>query len=306
MKYIKEFKELTKDDIALVGGKGANLAEMENAGLPIPPGFCVTASAYAEFVAPIQNQITSLLSGLDIENTVELEETALKIQELILKQEMLSQVSEEIKKAYGSLKGFVAVRSSATAEDLPEASFAGQQASFLNVKDDVVQKVQECWASLYTARAIYYREKNNFKHEDVLIAVVVQKMVDAKKAGVMFTVNPVTNSTDEIVIEACFGLGELLVSGQITPDYYCVEKFNLNIKEKNINEQEHGLFREKGENVQKKIEDPEESVLTDEEVLELTKLGDKIEKHYKKPMDIEFAIDDKIYIVQARPVTTLR
>jgi pyruvate,water dikinase len=206
----------------------------------------------------------------------------------------------------------VAVRSSATAEDLPEASFAGQQATFLNIKgsQEVVKAVRACWASLFTARAVYYRVKNNFDHMQVLIAVVVQKMVNSDKSGITFSANPSTNNTDEVVVEACFGLGEAIVSGSVNPDSYIVDKNSMEIKSKSISEQEWAYVKdENGKTAKKTIKDEMKKVqkLKDEEVIELAKIAKHLEEHYQKPQDIEWAIEKgKIYVVQTRPITTIR
>ena len=229
-KIITWFSELSNKDVAIAGGKGASLAEMYNIRLPIPSGFVVTAQAYKYFLEEtrLQDKINQKLTGLNVEDTVKLQNVANEIQELILKTPMPELIRTETINAYDSLNvntmiynsisknalsiiktgrdlPFVAVRSSATAEDLPEASFAGQQATFVNVKgnEKVVDALQKCWASLYTARAIYYRVQNNFDHSKVLIAVIVQKMVDSEKAGVMFTVNPVNNK-NEIIIDGAY------------------------------------------------------------------------------------------------------
>ncbi len=312
MKIIRQFSEISNEDVAIVGGKGASLGEMANLDLPVPSGFCITAQSYEKFVEPIQNQIMDMVK-IDVEDTAKLEKTAKDIQDLIIDQEIPQEIISSIIEAYKKLgdgNEFVAVRSSATAEDLPEASFAGQQSTFLNIKgdSDIVEATRKCWASLFTARAIYYRIKNKFKHEDVLIAVVIQKMVNSKKAGVLFTVNPVTNDPQEMIIEGAFGLGELVVSGQITPDSYITDKEG-NIKEKNISNQNFGLFRnEKGENEEIKLDDGAKECLTPDEVKRLAVIGKEIENHYKKPQDIEWAVDqdDKIFITQSRPVTTFK
>jgi len=207
---------------------------------------------------------------------------------------------------------FVAVRSSATAEDLPEASFAGQQATFLNVKgkEQVVSAVLACWASLFTARAIYYRVKNKFEHSKVLISALVQKMVNAEKSGIMFTVNPSTNHDDEIVIEAIYGLGELIVGGEINPDLYLVDKKTREVKKIEVRKKEFGLFRtEKGENEKRTIpkDKQERQVLNDKQIKELARLGKKLEEHYGKPQDIEWAVEkEEVFIVQTRAVTTFK
>ena len=207
---------------------------------------------------------------------------------------------------------FVAVRSSANAEDQQEASFAGQQATYLNVKgrEETVLAVQKCWASLFTARAIYYRKKNNIQTENVFIAVVIQRMVNSEKSGVMFSINPATNNTEEIMIEAAFGLGEVVVGGEVTPDTYIVDKNSLQIKNKKTAKQEYGLYRDQytGKNVKKNLPEYEGSKqkLTEDEIIGLAKYGKTLEEYYGKPMDSEWAIENnKIYLVQTRPITTM-
>jgi len=331
MKHIAWFKDLNKESIGTAGGKGANLGEMYNAGLPIPPGFVVTAQAYKFFIekTKIKDKILDLLKDLDVEDTDKLQATSKKIQELIISTEMPKEIKTEVIEAYDTLSikdekkaaelikpeklAFVAARSSATAEDLPEASFAGQQATYLNVKghDDMVEATQKCWASLFTARAIYYRTRNKFPHEKVLIAVVVQKMVNSDKAGVMFSVNPATNNANEIVIEGAFGLGEAVVSGTVNPDVYIIDKATNNVMKAEIKEQKIKIIRDPktGKNITKKLSPKEEKerVLNDKELYELARLAKKIEKHYAKPQDMEWAIEkDKVYIVQARAVTTFK
>lgn len=309
---IKQLKEVNKNEIATAGGKGASLGEMFNAGMPVPDGFVVTALAYKHFMDSnkLLKGIHERLAVLDVEDSRTLEAISQEIQRLILAAEIPHQLAQEIKKEYKKVGGFVAVRSSATAEDLPEASFAGQQSTFLNIKgeNEVVDAVKKCFASLFTARAIYYRTKNNFEHEKVLIAVVVQKMVEAAKAGVMFTANPVTNDRNEMIIEGAFGLGESVVGGEITPDNFVIDKKNGSVKQKMINEQTWGYFRVDGETVKKEIDYGKESVLGDKELNVLWQLAKKIEAHYKYPQDIEWAVgeDKKIYILQSRPITTLK
>lgn len=309
---IKQLKEVNKNEVATAGGKGASLGEMFNAGMPVPDGFVVTALAYKHFMDSnkLLEGIHERLGVLDVEDSRTLEAISQEIQRLILAAEMPHHLVDEIKKEYKKIGGFVAVRSSATAEDLPEASFAGQQSTFLNIKgeDEVVEAVKKCFASLFTARAIYYRTKNNFEHEKVLIAVVVQKMVEAAKAGVIFTANPVTNDHDEMIIEGAYGLGESVVGGEITPDNFVIDKKNGAIKQKMINEQTWGYFRVDGETVKKDIDYGNESVLGDKELNVLWQLAKKIEAHYNYPQDIEWAVgeDKKIYILQSRPITTLK
>ncbi len=301
------FKDVSITDIPLVGGKGASLGEMFDIA-PIPDGFVISAYVFEKFLEPIKRKIMDILDIVDIEDTEKLDKASEEIREIIMGEDMPEDVKKDIMENYKNLRGFVAVRSSATAEDLPEASFAGQQDTYLNVKEeDLLNSVQKCWASLFTSRAIYYREINKFKHDEVLIAVVIQKMVDSKKAGVLFTANVVSNSKEEIIIEGSFGLGEAVVSGQVTPDYYLIDKNTEKLKEKNISNKAIGFFRKKGGGVEKRsIENPTERVLSDKELKELTKISLEIEQHYKHPQDIEWAIDDKVYILQSRPITTLK
>ena len=331
------FSEISNKDVALVGGKGASLGEMYNIKLPIPPGFCITAEAYKLFLdkTNIKDKIVKILKEIDINNNELLQSKTKQIREIILKAEIPNELKKEIIEAYDNLNvskdilkaslsalkiikagrdlPYVAVRSSATAEDLPEYSFAGQQETFLNVKgnNNVLEAVKKCWASLFTARATYYRQRNNFDHMKVYLSVVIQKMINSQKAGVVFTINPSTNNKDEIVIEAGFGLGEAVVSGAINPDSYIIDKQTLNIKSKKINKQTWALYRDEylGKTVRRSLskEKQEEQVLNENEINNLDKLAKQIEDHYEKPMDIEFAIENgKIYIVQARPVTTIK
>jgi len=233
-------RQIHKEDVPIVGGKGASLGEMFNADFPVPDAFVITAQAFKEFFSIIRDQILGIISTIEFNNTQDLEEKAKKIREIVVNAEMPEYISDDIKKAYEQLGKdktgsglfrisepvFVAVRSSATAEDTGDTSFAGQQETFLNMKgiDQVLEAVKKCWASLYTARSLFYRYNNHIKEEDMLIAVVVQKMVNSEKAGVMFTSNPLTNNREELVIEAVFGLGEGIVLGMIEPDHFVVDK----------------------------------------------------------------------------------
>jgi pyruvate, water dikinase len=325
--YIKWFKDISEEDLGSVGGKGKNLGIMYNLNLPVPNGFAVTAQTYKEFTekTAIKDKILKFLENLNIEETEKLQEASKNIQNLINATEIPEEIKEEIIDSYELLGAnnsahdlinakevFVAVRSSATAEDLPEASFAGQQATFLNVKgkNDVVNAVRSCWASLFTARAIYYREKNNFDHSKVYISAIVQEMVDSEKAGIMFTVNPSTNKGDEIVIEAVYGLGEMIVGGNVNPNFYLIDKNTFEIKKIEVKKQDIGLFRNsEGKNEKQKINPTmqEKQVLDQKEIRELARYGKILENHYKKPQDIEWAINkEKIYIVQTRAVTTFK
>jgi len=318
-KNILWFKEVGKDDVNIVGGKGANLGELTNAGLPVPPGFIVTAQAYFDFVKAtgLDRVIKKDLTNLDPEDTKKLQSLAQKIQKEIMAKPLSNALIKDITKAYQELytKGasgiFVAVRSSATAEDLPTASFAGQQKTFLNITgtDEVVKAVRQCWASLFEARAIYYRVANKFDHMKVGIAVPVQKMVQSVKSGIMFTIDPITNDRDKLVIEAGWGLGEAIVSGSVTPDRYVVSKSSLEIVEKTVNKQDWKISKVDGVTKHVSIAKAEQEVqkLSDEEILAVAKLGKQIDEHYGKPQDTEWAIEGKnLYFVQSRPVTTVK
>lgn len=253
-KAIVWFDEVTKNDVPIVGGKGANLGEMTNSNIPVPPGFILTAKAYFNFIekSKLAKEIRSLLEPLDVHDSKKLQQAANKVKQMILGATMLPEIANEIKQAYAKLGGgLVAVRSSATAEDLPEASFAGQQRTFLNVEgeEEVVKAVQGCWASLFEPRAIFYREQQGFDHFKVGLAVPVQKMVQSEASGVMFTLEPVTSDVSKVVIEAVFGLGEAIVSGEITPDLFVVDKKEMRISIKKIARQDRQLVRNPSANI---------------------------------------------------------
>ena len=329
VKNIVWFKEVGKGDVVLVGGKGANLGELTRAGLPVPPGFIVTAQAYFNFLKStnLDLEIAKKLKNIDIEDSKKLQKIALEIQKEILAEKVPTGLAKEISAAYQKLYTtassniFVAVRSSATAEDLPTASFAGQQKTFLNIAggEEVIKAVKRCWASLFEARAIYYRTVNKFEHEKVGIAVPVQKMVQSEKSGVMFTIDPVTNDKDKLVVEAGFGLGEAIVSGSVTPDRYVVSKKDLKIEKKEVNTQQWQIIKAGKENKHVTLAKSEQKKqkLTDEEIKQLAEFGVKIEEHYHFPQDVEWAIEGnpsrvggaeagRIYFVQSRPITTIK
>ena len=319
-KYVYRFSEVNHENLAQVGGKGANLGEMTQAGLPIPPGFNVSAQAYFYFMKhnKLTKDVTKLLKGLDVEDSKKLQAVSKTIKEKILKGAMPKDLADEIITAYQELSdkamqrsgAYVAVRSSATAEDLPEASFAGQQATYLNVHGakDVVQNVKRCFASLFEARAIYYRVQNNYDHMQVGLASPVQLMVNGEASGIMFTADPVGNDETKILIEAGLGLGEAIVSGSVTPDTYSVDKKTMEIVKKDIHLQDWQILKKGEKNVHVKLtkKQRESQKITDKTILELAKVGKQIEDHYGKPQDTEFAIENgKVLIVQARPITTL-
>jgi pyruvate,water dikinase len=318
-KFVVWFNEVGKGDISSVGGKGANLGELTQAHIPVPPGFIVTAQAYFHFLERqgLTEYIHQLLDPLDPADSKELKKTAELIKGKISQASMPIEIEQEIRKAYNQLRGAVAVRSSATAEDLPEASFAGQQRTFLNIQggDEVIKAVQGCWASLFEPRAIFYRAHHGFEHLKIGIAVPVQKMVQSEVSGVMFTVEPVTNDDNKILIEAVFGLGEAIVSGEITPDLYIIDKPELKITEKKIGHQEWQLIRnplrDEGDEANVKVLLPWRErncqKLPDEDIIHLAQLGKEIEKLYQFPQDIEWAKEgDELFILQTRPVTTLK
>jgi len=320
-KVIAWFDEITKDDIPLVGGKGANLGEMVHARIPVPPGFIVTADAYFKFLetAGLTNEIRRHLKGLNVNDSKKLQDIASLIKDIISSAPMPPDMVNEIKGAYLKLgDGLVAVRSSATAEDLPEASFAGQQRTFLNIRgeDEVVAAVQACWSSLFEPRAIFYREEHGFDHFKVGIAVPVQKMVQSETSGVMFTVEPLSNDTTKILIEAICGLGEAIVSGDVTPDQYLLDKNGIRIVDKKIHKQEWQLVQdakatigELEQNIKIPVPPSKQAKqkLADKDIVGLAKVGKMIEDLYKFPQDIEWAREGKqLFILQTRPITTLK
>jgi len=313
------FKEVGKNDTPLVGGKGANLGEMTQAQIPVPPGFIVTAHTYTRFLeqAGLRPTIQELLSPLDYNDSARLQAVSEEIKSLIRGTPVPQQIAAEIKKAYRELGGGpVAVRSSATAEDLADASFAGQQATFLNVvgEDALVDAVRACWASLFEARAIFYRADKGFEHMEVAIAVPVQRMVQSSRSGVMFTLEPVTGDRSKIAIEAVFGLGEAIVSGEITPDLYVLDKASLRILEKRVVNQERQLVRNPKADAEGEIniwlavpgEQRQQQKLSDEQIVALAAIGKRVEEHYAFPQDIEWAEEGgELDILQTRPVTAL-
>ena len=329
MATIVWFKDISKRDIGFAGGKAANLGELLRANLPVPNGFVVTANTYDKFLdeAGIRDQVNNLLKNLNVEDTDKLNSASKTIKSVIINSEISSQIAKEIATAYDKLSSgtiriagasfesgeFVAVRSSATAEDLPDASFAGQQRTLLNVKgkSELLNAVKECWASLYEPRAIFYRTQKGFEHEKVSMSVVVQKMVDSYKSGVLFTIDPTTNDLNKIAIEAAWGLGEAVVSGEITPDYYVIDKRTGKLVLKKISEKPFMYTRDLEKGRTKKVnlsqEIAKKQVLTDDELFMLAKFGKRIEDHYAWPQDIEWGIEDgQIFILQTRPVTTIK
>ena len=305
--------EVGKDDIGDVGGKGASLGELAGAGLPVPPAFVVTAGTYRSFIEETGID-EALFEAVDVDpdDSAALAEAQARAEELILDTEMPDDLREEIIETYGNLddgEAFVAVRSSATAEDLPDASFAGQQETFLNVtEEDLVERVRECWASLFTQRAIYYREQQGFAHDKVDIAVVVQRMVDAETSGVMFTSHPSTGE-DDLIVEAAWGLGEAVVAGEVSPDNYVVDRASGDLDSVTVAEKNTMYVKsETGETVAEDVPDDKRTarVLDESEIRRLVELGERVEDHYGEPQDVEWAIfDGEVFMLQSRPITTI-
>lgn len=312
-------EDVRSDDILLVGGKGASLGEMINVELPVPRGFAVTAPTFKRFIeeTKIADKLFKSLE-VDVDDPKALKNAEKAAKDLILNTKMPSDIEKEILDAYEELcrredkNVFVAVRSSATAEDLPGASFAGQQDTLLNISGGkaVVDAVKQCWASLYGARAIFYRVKQGFDHRHVYISTIIQKMVDAEKAGVMFTSHP-TSGEPLCIIEASWGLGETVVSGAVSPDNYVVDRRTGNIIQRKISSKNVMHVRDPKTGRTIKKETPKDlvdkPVLSDDEVLKLTEFGELVEGHYGSPQDVEWAIEKgKIHMLQSRPITTIQ
>jgi len=309
-------EEIRKEDIAAVGGKGASLGEMSSMGLPVPGGFVVTSRAFRHFLIEtgIEQPLFSHLENLNVDDNNALEQASKKARALVMKAKMPASLKDRIRESYQKLnegRMVVAVRSSATAEDLPDASFAGQQETYLNIKGEknLLDAVQKCWASLYGARAIYYRAKQGFDDRSVNIAVVVQQMINSEKAGVMFTSHPVTGEPLTI-IEGSWGLGEAVVSGSVSPDKYVYDQRTGNVIDKLIAQKKTEIVSD-GEHGTKTLEIGKERqetpVLSDDEVARLATFGKVAETHYGIPQDIEWSVvGETIYILQSRPITTIR
>lgn len=320
--FLLWFEQMERGDVAIVGGKSSSLGEMTSkTDVPVPYGFATTAYAYRYFIekSGLKEKMQAILAELtDVENSALLRDVSARLREAIMAEEMpedlkaaIAAAYEELGKKVGEAEPYVAVRSSATAEDLPDASFAGQQDTYLNVKgaENIIAKVKECYASCFTDRAVYYREKQGFDHIEVALSAVIQMMVFSKAAGVMFTVNVATGDDSNILIEAAFGLGEYVVQGTVTPDNYTVSKAENKIVDRCVNEQDVMLVRKEGGDCEElPVPEAERNVqtLTDEQILELAGYAKKIEAHYGCYMDMEWGIDSrnvKIWILQARPET---
>lgn len=321
-KYILWFDEIGMEDAPLVGGKSASLGEMiRRVGVPVPYGFVLTTDAYRHYLRfnNLEEKILNILKELNDPNDTEtLQRVGAMIRKMIISAEMPKDLEEEIVNAYnrlaeiiGEREPFVAIRSSATAEDLFDASFAGQQETYLNVRGakEVVEKTKHCYASLFTDRAIFYRAQKGFNHVNVALSAIVQAMVYSKASGVAFTLDVATGDRSVVLIEASYGLGEYIVQGRITPDEYYVRKSDLEIVKKRISKKTVQLVRNPAGGTEERPVPPElqdKQVLTDEQIKKLAKYAIEIEKHYGRPMDIEWALDERtneIFILQARPET---
>ena len=314
MEWIKPFSEISKDDAAIAGGKGASLGEMTQAKIPVPPGFVLLSQSFEKFIelTDLNVEIDAILGTVSVNNMATINAASEKIQALILAKDIPEEMRDEIKDSFRKLNTeFVAVRSSATAEDSASAAWAGQLDTYLNTTESTLfENVSRCWASLFTPRAIFYRFEHDMHQSKISVAVVVQKMVNSDAAGVAFSVHPVTEDRNQIIIEGSRGLGEAVVSGQITPDSYVITKVPQDIIDKNVFPQEKGLFRKPGGGNEWKdipATEAEKQVLTDEQIVELAKIVIGIEKHYGFPVDTEWAMEkNTFYIVQSRPITTLK
>ncbi len=318
------FQECNRDSLALVGGKVSSLGELIGAGIRVPPGFAVTTHGYRQFFETdgMNHKVHVRLNGLDEHDAEALDSVSAEIREMIETAPLSIELEDQIAEHYRHLSTHcnvpavpVAVRSSATAEDLPGASFAGQQDTYLWVRgvDDLLAKTKRCFASLFTARAIAYRLRMGFDHEQVALSVGIQKMANSAAAGVMFTINPINGDRSSIVVNANFGFGESVVSGEVTPDEFLINKISLDIVRRTVPQKEIYYAVDRASHSCRRLDLPAErqsvqSVL-DDDVTELARMGKRIEQHYGRPMDVEWAVDgdmptgSNVFILQARPET---
>jgi len=319
--FIKTFKQLSKNDVAIAGGKGASLGEMTQAGIQVPPGFVVLAGAFDEFLAEsdLAAEIEARLKKVNFKDINSVDRASNEIRDLILDAKFPEKLGQEILKEFAKLKTkLVAVRSSATAEDSSVASWAGELETYLNTtRATLLENVKKCWASLFTPRAIFYRFEKKMDKTKVSVAVVVQAMIQSEISGICFTVHPVTKDRNQMVIEAGWGLGEAIVGGKITPDTYIINKSQIAnpksqtkelILDKNISQQEMMIVRATSGIKEMTVPKAKQEIqkLADRQIFALAKICLQIENHYGKPQDIEWALaKGKLYIVQSRPITTL-
>lgn len=312
MQFVKSFSELHKTDAAIAGGKGASLGEMTNAGIPVPPGVVVLAEAFDRFLAEtdLTQEVAAQLDKVHTEDIASVERVSEALHALITGAEMPKDIADEIMAAHEKLGAeFVAVRSSATAEDSSAGSWAGELESYLNtIRDQVLANVKRCWASLFTPRAIVYRHEKNMKDVHVSVAVVIQKMIQSEVAGITFTVHPVTRDHNQMIIEACWGLGELIVGGMVTPDGYVIDKRDGTLIDVNVSEQDEMLVRGPSGNERVPVPADKKAAqkISTDQIRTLSEICQTIEKHYAFPCDIEWGMEaETFYILQSRPITTL-
>lgn len=313
MEFVKNFEELSEDYLSAAGGKGASLAKMISSGINVPSGFVVLSDSFADFLSKnhLDAEITSTLHSVSHNEIHTINNASKKIQSLIIDAEIPLNIVADIKNSFDALGAkYVAVRSSATAEDSKDAAWAGQLESYLNTTEEkLFENIKKCWASLFSTRAIFYRFEKKMRNIDIKIAVIVQRMLESEKSGIAFSVHPITENKNQLIIEAGFGLGEAIVSGQTTPDSYTIEKQPLQIIDKYTKTHTKGLYRsEKGGNEWRPI--PERynlgQVLTDDEIIKLSKEIINTENIFGFPCDIEWALSQNFfYLLQSRPITTL-
>ncbi|MEK9157118.1 MAG: PEP/pyruvate-binding domain-containing protein [Patescibacteria group bacterium] len=310
--FVQPFSALSRNDAHIAGGKGASLGEMTQAGIPVPPGFVVVRSAFDRFLEEthLSVEIEAALDKVNYEDVASVDRASRVIHDLIHDVRFPKDLEEEILADFDVLGAeFVAVRSSATAEDGSTASWAGELESYLNTTREVLLgNVKKCWASLFTPRAIVYRNEKGMRNTHVSVAVVIQKMVQSEISGVTFSVHPVTRDTNQMIIEACWGLGEYIVGGVVTPDSYVIDKRDGTLLDVYVAEQDHMLIRGEGGNndVPVSAEKKEAQKISGAQITELAKICLSIESHYGFPCDIEWAMEGGVfYIVQSRPITTL-
>ena len=311
--FIKTFKQLSYKDVGEAGGKGASLGEMSSVKLPVPSGFVVLAKAFDRFLeeTDLEVEIVALLKKVNYKDINSVDKASNVIRDLIHDKAMPNDIKKEILIEFKKLKAkFVAVRSSATAEDSSVASWAGELETYLDTTEkNLLDNVRKCWSSLFTPRAIFYRQEKKMLKTKVSVAVVIQNMIESEISGIAFTVHPVTRDKNQMIIEAGWGLGEAIVSGQVTPDAYVIDKRDLSIVDINIAKQEMMIIRKAGGGIKHTIVPKlkqEKQKLSGKQIIELAKMCANIEKHYKKPQDIEWAYaKGKFYITQSRPITTL-
>lgn len=312
MEFIRNFSKISKKDVHLAGGKGASLGEMTQAGIPVPPGFVVLAPSFDRFLheTDLTQEIAGQLEHVHYNDISSIERASRVIHDLIHDARFPQDLEIEVLGSFQELGAeFVAVRSSATAEDSAVASWAGELESYLNTtENNLLGNIKKCWASLFTPRAIVYRNEKGMRNTHVSVAVVIQKMVQSEVAGITFTVHPVTKDRNQMIIEACWGLGEMIVGGLVTPDSYVVDKRDGRIIHMNTVKQEEMIVRAEVGNHKINVPSAKQSrqKLNSDEIRDISNICSRIEQHFGLPSDIEWAMKDgQFYIVQSRPITAL-